>query len=124
MFLEAFRRTNEPADSEFPWTVPALRKIRFTAPVTFLICETGCGKSTLLEALAISVEAEAAGTVEISEDDTMAHSPILAAFPGASIKVFDGEKIDETAFSDLEHVRITRDFLKRYLRYLTRKDDE
>jgi predicted ATPase len=56
------------------------------------------------------------------------HSPILAALPGASIRVFDGERIVETPYADLEHVRITRDFLnapERYLRYLTdRSDDE
>jgi predicted ATPase len=51
------------------------------------------------------------------------HSPILAAFPGASIRVFDGDRIVETPYDELEHVRITRDFLNapgRYLRYLTR----
>ena len=55
------------------------------------------------------------------------HSPILAAFPGASIRVFDGDRIVETPYEDLEHVRITRDFLNapgRYLRYLMRPPDE
>ncbi|MBV8371402.1 MAG: AAA family ATPase [Candidatus Eremiobacteraeota bacterium] len=265
MFLEAIRRRRGArVDDDFPWTVPALRSLRelcFTAPVTFLMGENGCGKSTLLEALAVAVEARAAGAEEVDADATLAgsrrlaeafeavergrprnrvffraedafgftkrieremkeidaeadamlrdekasefrrrlgsnitrssryslaakygdepharshgetflgivraqlhegglylldepetplspirmltlltilsnavrrgsqfiiatHSPILAAFPGASILVFNGEKLAETPYGELEHVRVTRDFLnapQRYLRQL------
>jgi predicted ATPase len=238
----------------------ALRELRLIAPVTFLMGENGCGKSTLLEAVAVAVEARAAGAAEVEEDETLAgarrlaaafetvergrarvavffraedsfgftkrieremkeideqadamlndpkaspfrrrlganitrssravlarkygddpharshgetflgivraqvmpaglylldepetplsptrvltltvlldavrngsqfviatHSPILAALPGASIRVFEGDRIVETPYEELEHVRITRDFLNapgRYMRYL------
>ena len=49
------------------------------------------------------------------------HSPILAALPGAAIRLIDGEGIRTVAYDDLEHVRVTRDFLnapERYLRHL------
>ena len=83
MFLEAFRRRRGvKADGAFPWTVPALRhlrELRFTAPVTFLMGENGCGKSTLLEALAVAVEARAAGAEEVDADQTLSGSRRLAA---------------------------------------------
>ncbi len=49
------------------------------------------------------------------------HSPILLAFPEARIYSFDEPIISEVAWSDTEHVRLTRDFLanpERYLRNL------
>jgi predicted ATPase len=83
MFLEAFRRRRGArTDDAFPWTVPALRalhEVRFTAPVTFLMGENGCGKSTLLEALAVALEARAAGSQDVDADETLAGSRKLAA---------------------------------------------
>jgi predicted ATPase len=49
------------------------------------------------------------------------HSPLLAALPDATVYVLSGERIVATAYDELEHVRITRDFLRspeRYLRLL------
>ena len=49
------------------------------------------------------------------------HSPILLAFPGASILSFDGSEIATVAYEDLDHVRLTRDFLadpEAFLRHL------
>ena len=49
------------------------------------------------------------------------HSPILLAFPGATIFSFDEPPVREVAFGDLAHVNLTRDFLadpERYLRLL------
>jgi predicted ATPase len=49
------------------------------------------------------------------------HSPILLAFPGAVILSFDGDTIAQVAYEDLEHVRLTRDFLadpEAFLRHL------
>jgi predicted ATPase len=49
------------------------------------------------------------------------HSPILLAFPGATILSFDGDGITRVAYEDLEHVRLTRDFLanpEAFLRHL------
>ncbi len=83
MFVEAFRRRPDVrADDAFPWTVPALRalrELRFTAPVTFLMGENGCGKSTLLEALAVAVQARAAGAEEVEADATLSGSRRFAA---------------------------------------------
>jgi predicted ATPase len=49
------------------------------------------------------------------------HSPILLAYPGAAILSFDAGAIRPAAYEDLEHVRVTRDFLNNpaaYLRHL------
>jgi predicted ATPase len=49
------------------------------------------------------------------------HSPILLAYPGATIYSFDATPIERTAYTDLEHVNLTREFLNRpaaYLRHL------
>jgi predicted ATPase len=49
------------------------------------------------------------------------HSPILLAFPGAVILSFDGETLTRVAYEDLDHVRLTRDFLadpEAFLRHL------
>ncbi len=39
------------------------------------------------------------------------HSPIILAFPGATILSFDGGNIHEVKYEQLEHVNLTRDFL-------------
>ncbi|GAB4578058.1 MAG: AAA family ATPase [Anaerolineales bacterium] len=49
------------------------------------------------------------------------HSPILMAFPGATILNFDQAPIHPVAYEALEHVNLTRDFLNnpgRFLQYL------
>lgn len=46
------------------------------------------------------------------------HSPILLAFPGARIYTFDRLPIEPVEFEELDHVRITRDFLNAPGRYL------
>lgn len=49
------------------------------------------------------------------------HSPIVLALPGARIYTFDATPVTRVAYEELDHVRITRDFLndpERYLRYL------
>jgi predicted ATPase len=49
------------------------------------------------------------------------HSPIVLAFPGASILAFDGEMIDEIAYDAVENVVLTRSFLanpRAFLRHL------
>jgi len=49
------------------------------------------------------------------------HSPILMAFPGATIVSFDEYPLRKIAYEDVEHVNLTRDFLKdpeRFLRHL------
>ena len=49
------------------------------------------------------------------------HSPILMAFPGAAIISFDKYPLRQVAYDEVEHVALTRDFLKspeRFLRHL------
>ena len=49
------------------------------------------------------------------------HSPLLLAFPGARIYSFDEAPIAPVAWTDTDHVRLTREFLadpERYLRNL------
>lgn len=49
------------------------------------------------------------------------HSPILMAMPQSEILLFEGDAIRPVAWDELEHVRLTRDFLnnpERYLKHL------
>jgi predicted ATPase len=49
------------------------------------------------------------------------HSPLLMAYPGATIYGFDGGAIHPLAYDDVEHVTVTRTFLKNpdhFLRHL------
>jgi len=48
------------------------------------------------------------------------HSPLLLAFPNATIYNFDATPIQAVAYEHLDHVRITRDFLTAPERYLKR----
>jgi predicted ATPase len=48
------------------------------------------------------------------------HSPILMAYPGATILSMDGETIEPVEYDDLEHVQIMRGFLNHPERYLGR----
>ena len=48
------------------------------------------------------------------------HSPILMAFPGAVIYDFDRLPLQTVRYQDLEHVRLTRDFLDNPGAYLNR----
>jgi predicted ATPase len=49
------------------------------------------------------------------------HSPIIMAFPGATILSFDAPPIHPVTYGELEHVTITRAFLnspERFLKHL------
>lgn len=49
------------------------------------------------------------------------HSPMLMAYPGAQIYSFDGGAVHPVAYTSVEHVTVTRDFLNnpaRFLRHL------
>lgn len=48
------------------------------------------------------------------------HSPILLAYPEASIYQLSQDGIDITAYDDVEHVKLTRDFLDQPNRYINR----
>ena len=54
------------------------------------------------------------------------HSPILMAYPGATIVSFDEVPVSVVEYESLESVRLVRDFLvapERYLRRILRDDD-
>lgn len=46
------------------------------------------------------------------------HSPILMAYPGATIQLFEGETVRTAHFDELEHVRLMRDFLQNPAAFL------
>jgi predicted ATPase len=46
------------------------------------------------------------------------HSPMLLAFPGAAIHVFDGDAILRTSYSEVEHVQLVKAFLNDPQRFL------
>ena len=49
------------------------------------------------------------------------HSPILLAYPGATLYSFDENGIQETSYKETEHYSLTRDFLnapERYFKHL------
>ncbi len=48
------------------------------------------------------------------------HSPIILGYPAALIYSFDGGRIERAAYDDLNHVRLTRDFLADRERFLRR----
>lgn len=48
------------------------------------------------------------------------HSPILMAYPEATILSFDQAPLQQVAYNDLEHVNLTRDFLNNPENYLRR----
>lgn len=48
------------------------------------------------------------------------HSPILMAFPGAAIYSCDETPVRRVAYTDLEHVQVTRDFLNNPESFLRR----
>jgi len=46
------------------------------------------------------------------------HSPILLAYPGATIYDFDATPVATAAYEELPHVQLTRDFLTAPGRFL------
>lgn len=62
--------------------------------------------------------------LEVAEESQFVvatHSPILLAYPGATILSLDDGRLTRVAYRDTEHYRLTRDFLsdpERYLHHL------
>ena len=55
------------------------------------------------------------------------HSPLLLAFPGATVLSLDGGMIVEVDYRDTDHYRVTRDFLEspeRFFRHLFDEPDD
>ena len=93
---------------------------RFTQPGLYLLDEPEAPLSpqrqlTLISLIREMVEEKNAQFIIAT------HSPILMAFPGASILQFQDGRIDEIAYTDTEHYTLTRNFLNNpemYLRHL------
>ena len=80
--------------------------------------ETPLSPVRVLGLLATLIDAVAAG----SQFLIATHSPILMALPGATLFEFADGRIGTVGYDEVEHVRVTRDFLnapERYLRHLT-----
>jgi predicted ATPase len=100
-------------------TFLAILRRRIAAPGLYLLDEpeTPLSPTRVLALLSLVYEAAREGSQFI----VATHSPILAALPGAQILLFENGTIGPAAYDDLEHVRVTRDFLvapHRYLRHL------
>ncbi len=79
--------------------------------------ETPLSPVRVLGLLAILSDAVAAG----SQFVIATHSPILMAYPGADLRQIADGTIASVAYEEVEHVRVTRDFLNapgRYLRHM------
>ena len=82
-------------------------------PITMI--KTGCkiakvegdklGKLTSHECLIV------ANKPDDSQFIISTHSPILMAFPGASILQFDDNGVQEVSYTDTDHYRVTKYFL-------------
>ncbi len=83
LFLTDVARRKDVVDTDvFPWSLPIvqnLRRLRFSARVTFFVGENGSGKSTLLEAVAVAAEAVAIGGHDLQSDPTLQAARTLAA---------------------------------------------
>ena len=97
----------------------AFFQARFVPGGTYLLDEPEAPLSPSRQLAFLSLLREA---VEADGQVVMAtHSPILLAFPDAAIWTFDESPIRRVAYDDLEHVRLTREFLanrEAYLRHL------
>lgn len=75
-------RIRHGTEDGFPFNVPAIRsagELTFDSPVTFFVGENGSGKSTLLEALALAARLPTVGSLNASDDATLAPQRRLAA---------------------------------------------
>lgn len=80
--------------------------------------ETPLSPVRVLGLMSILMDAADAG----SQFVIATHSPILMALPGAALLQFAEGDIRSTAYDEIEHVRVTRDFLnapERYLKHLS-----
>jgi len=77
--------------------------------------ETALSPSRQLAFLGLLRQWERSGNVQVI---MATHAPILMSYPGAAMFSFDGPVLQEVAFEETEHYRITRSFLGNPQRYL------
>lgn len=92
---------------------------RFTAKERCLYLldepETAFSPSRQLAFLSLLHDWEASGNAQII---IVTHSPILMAYPGATILSFDDGEVLPVAFHETEHFRVTKSFLNNPEKYL------
>jgi predicted ATPase len=123
-YIAAQRRTlanrygEEPDARSHGETFLALLQARLVPAGLYFLDEpeTPLSPVRVLGLLAILSDAVAAG----SQFVVATHSPILMALPRAEILHFENGAISRVAYDDVEHVRVTRDFLNAPQRYLGR----
>ncbi|MEO6445525.1 MAG: AAA family ATPase [Gemmatimonadaceae bacterium] len=92
---------------------------RFVPRGLYLLDEPEAPLSPQSQLALLAMLREMAG--ESSQFLIATHSPILLAFPGATIYSFDETPVRSVSYESLEHVSLTRDFLanpERFLRHL------
>jgi len=97
----------------------ALFQARFVPGGLYLLDEPEAALSPTRQLTFISILKQMIG--QDSQFIIATHSPIILAFPGASILSFDGGRIRKVKYEQLEHVNLTRDFLASpdsFLRHL------
>lgn len=97
----------------------ALFQNRFVPQGLYLLDEPEVPLSPLRQLTLISMLKEMAD--QDSQFIIATHSPILLAYPGATLLQFSEDGINQVKYDDLEHVNITRDFLNNpasFLRHL------
>ena len=83
---------------------------RFAPHGLYLLDEPEAPLSPVRQLALLALLREMTGAGE-SQFIIATHSPILMAFPGATIYSLDGGTPRRVAWDDLEHVTLTRDFL-------------
>ena len=96
----------------------ALFQSRFVPGGLYLLDEPEAPLSPLRQLSFISLLKEM--TQQEAQFIIASHSPIILAFPGATILSFDSSQIQPVAYNDLEHVTLTRSFLNNPEPYLKR----
>ncbi len=96
----------------------ALFQSRFVPGGLYLLDEPEAPLSPIRQMAMISLLREM--TKQESQFIIATHSPILMAFPDAIIYDFDRLPLQTVRYGDLEHVRLTRDFLDNPDAYLNR----
>jgi len=97
----------------------ALFQNRFVPEGLYLLDEPEVPLSPLRQLTLISMLKEMVG--QDSQFIIATHSPILLAYPGATILQLSGKGIENVNYNELEHVNLTRDFLNNpasFLRHL------
>ena len=97
----------------------ALFQARFVPQGLYLLDEPEAALSPMRQLTFISMLKQMVG--QESQFIIATHSPILLAFPEATILSFDGGEIRPVRYDELEHVSLTREFLNHpasFLRHL------